>query len=81
MMNLLLSNVCDVCSRGRNEAAAGDKRTAEQEDQSCFSYSLSEPVYILELGAGHGKFSFLLLQALLESVQFIPTLDSSFVDR
>jgi hypothetical protein len=34
----------------------------------------SEPMYMIELGTGHGKFSFLFLQALLESKEFIPRL-------
>ncbi|CAM9358536.1 unnamed protein product [Scytosiphon promiscuus] len=34
----------------------------------------SEPLIILEIGAGHGKFSCLVLQHLLEMREFLPTL-------
>ncbi|CAM9188302.1 unnamed protein product, partial [Hapterophycus canaliculatus] len=34
----------------------------------------SEPMIILEIGAGHGKFSCLVLQHLLEMREFLPTL-------
>ncbi|CAN0082126.1 unnamed protein product [Ectocarpus sp. 6 AP-2014] len=34
----------------------------------------SEPLLILEIGAGHGKFSCLVLQHLLEMREFLPTL-------
>lgn len=37
----------------------------------------NQPVYILEVGSGHGKFSFLVLQALLELAEFLPTVEVS----
>jgi hypothetical protein len=38
-------------------------------------HNSKQPVYILEVGSGHGKFSFLVLQALLELAEFLPTID------
>ena len=32
----------------------------------------SQPVYIVEVGAGHGRFAFLVLQALLDLQAFLP---------
>mmetsp|Transcript_3042 Transcript_3042/g.4527 ORF Transcript_3042/g.4527 Transcript_3042/m.4527 type:complete len:565 (+) Transcript_3042:19-1713(+) len=37
-----------------------------------FKADPSEPLYIMELGAGHGKFSFLLLKQLLKLKEFLP---------
>lgn len=37
----------------------------------------TQPVYIIELGCGHGKFSFLLLQALVELHDYLPELIGS----
>jgi hypothetical protein len=37
----------------------------------------NQPVYILEVGSGHGKFSFLVLQALIELAEFLPTVEVS----
>ena len=35
----------------------------------------AEPVYILEIGSGHGKFSYLVLLALMELSEFLPSVD------
>ncbi len=32
----------------------------------------SQPVYVVEVGAGHGRFAFLVLQALLDLQAFLP---------
>mmetsp|Transcript_27315 Transcript_27315/g.48293 ORF Transcript_27315/g.48293 Transcript_27315/m.48293 type:complete len:577 (+) Transcript_27315:113-1843(+) len=37
-----------------------------------FKSDPSEPLYVVELGAGHGKFSFLLLKQLLKMKEFFP---------
>ncbi len=33
---------------------------------------LSQPVYIVEVGAGHGRFGYLVVQALLDMHAFLP---------
>jgi hypothetical protein len=38
-------------------------------------HNSKQPVYILEVGSGHGKFSSLVLQALLELAEFLPTIE------
>jgi hypothetical protein len=32
----------------------------------------SEPIYIVEVGAGHGRFGYLVIQALLMMKEFLP---------
>jgi len=38
------------------------------------NYTSKEPVYVIEVGSGHGKFSFLVLQSLVEMSEFLPVL-------
>eukprot|EP00466_Bigelowiella_natans_P008183 jgi/Bigna1/134792/aug1.26_g9500 len=55
--NVIFGFLCDVFSPAGMEA---------------FHVDPSQPLYIMELGAGHGKFSFLLMKHLLKMKEFLP---------
>mmetsp|Transcript_3952 Transcript_3952/g.7585 ORF Transcript_3952/g.7585 Transcript_3952/m.7585 type:complete len:566 (-) Transcript_3952:196-1893(-) len=43
-----------------------------------FNADPKEPMYIMELGAGHGKFSFLLLKQMMRLKEFFPKTESKY---